>query len=131
MTFRETIKNLRIERGYSQTTLANLLNISRSTESDWETGRSEPSLQDLLNVSELFDISIDYLIGNTDEWGNAKESRALQKAPAITEGERELLDLYNAVSSERKREAIVWLKTMKELDRKAAKTIPQKPPKLG
>lgn len=60
------IKQLRIEKGISQQGLADLLNIAQQTISSYEKGTREPDSELLKTLSEYFNVSIDYLLGNTD-----------------------------------------------------------------
>ena len=62
MTFAENLRNLRIMKGISQKGLAEILNISLKTISHWETGYCEPSISQLIALSELFDVTVDDLI---------------------------------------------------------------------
>ena len=43
-------------------TLAQLLNVSRSTVSSWEVGRNYPDLETIISISDLFGISLDNLL---------------------------------------------------------------------
>ena len=63
MTFSENLKSLRIANGLNQQTLAKNLNISLKTVSHWETGYSQPSIAQLIQLADFFDISIDELVG--------------------------------------------------------------------
>ena len=56
---------LRKERGLSQFELARQLNIDQTTVSKWEKGKALPYSRMLLRLSKLFDVSIDYLLGNS------------------------------------------------------------------
>lgn len=62
MGIEEKIKKLRLAQGYSQQELADLLNISHGTVGHWENGRREPSNQALMQLSHIFNVSIDYLL---------------------------------------------------------------------
>ena len=42
--FAQTIKNARLKKGYTQSQLAELLNVSNKTISKWETGRGYPDI---------------------------------------------------------------------------------------
>lgn len=66
MDFGKKIKNLRQERGYTQEELGKLLNVSRSTISSWEIGRTFPDIEMIFQISRILDISIDFLL-NDDE----------------------------------------------------------------
>lgn len=56
------IKELRIENTFTQETLAEHLQVSRSTISSWETGRSYPDLQMVVDICDLFKVSLDDLL---------------------------------------------------------------------
>ena len=62
-TFSTRIKELRKENGYTQRALAEMLELTNSTVCDWETGRSEPDLETLKRLAQLFSVSTDYLLG--------------------------------------------------------------------
>lgn len=62
MTFKNRIKQLRVERGLTQDDLAKILNYGRTAISNYESGRSEPSYTDLKKIADFFNVSIDYLL---------------------------------------------------------------------
>lgn len=64
--FSKRLKVLRKEKGYTQAELAKCINSSLSKIAMWETEKRDPVKEDLLVLSELFDVSIDYLLGKTD-----------------------------------------------------------------
>lgn len=64
MVFHERLMQLRRERGWSQEQLAEQLGVTRQTVSKWELGSTTPEMQKLMDMSELFGISIDALVGN-------------------------------------------------------------------
>lgn len=59
----EKIKFLREEKGFTQTELAKKLGITRSSVNAWELGISVPSTQYIVELSTLFSVSTDYLLG--------------------------------------------------------------------
>lgn len=59
----ENLKQFRCELKLTQQQLANMLNISLKTLSHWETGYSEPSLDQLIALSDYFKVSTDELLG--------------------------------------------------------------------
>ncbi len=65
--FMESIKNLRLQYGYTQRYIAERLNIKQNTYSQYETGAREISIDILIALARLYDTSIDYLVGLTDE----------------------------------------------------------------
>lgn len=60
--FSENLKRLRIENKISQALLAEKLHTSVKTISHWETGYSEPSLKQLLELAHFFNLSTDDLL---------------------------------------------------------------------
>ena len=59
----ERIKNLREQKGLTQTQLAKQLGITRSSVNAWEMGISIPSTQYIVELSQIFKVSTDYLLG--------------------------------------------------------------------
>ncbi|WP_161625882.1 helix-turn-helix domain-containing protein [Pontibacillus marinus] len=59
----ENITYFRQKYDWSQTQLAEKLNISRSTVSKYESGRQIPDLNTLKRISEVFDTTLDQLVG--------------------------------------------------------------------
>ncbi len=62
MKLHEKIYMLRTEKNLSQGDLAEILDVSRQSVSKWETGASVPDLDKLIKMSDLFGVSIDYLV---------------------------------------------------------------------
>ncbi|MBQ8528490.1 MAG: helix-turn-helix domain-containing protein [Clostridia bacterium] len=56
------IRELRLEHGLTQKELSLLINKSESTVRMWELGKSEPDIQTIRMLSEIFSISTDYII---------------------------------------------------------------------
>ena len=57
------IKHLRKEKNISQSELARILHITRSSVNAWEMGISVPSTQYIIELANIFSISTDYLLG--------------------------------------------------------------------
>lgn len=56
------IKKLRAENNLTQEQLAEKLKVSRSTISSWETGRSYPDLEMVIEICDCFNVSLDFLL---------------------------------------------------------------------
>ena len=63
MDFKDRLKELREETGTTQQTLAKFLNMSKMAVSHWESGHSEPSIAQLIILSDYFNVTVDYLVG--------------------------------------------------------------------
>lgn len=63
MNFAEHLTVLRKQRGWSQEDLGNRIGVTRQTVSKWEMGQSTPELEKLVELSRIFEMSIDRLVG--------------------------------------------------------------------
>lgn len=97
---------LRTEKEYSQREIAKLLNISQGTYNNWENGRTQPSIEQLIELSKLFSVSVDYLIGNTDEYGT------VQITETITSEDRALLKAFHELKKEAKAGLLEFLEKL-------------------
>ena len=62
MEFNEKLQGLRKEKGLTQEELAELLYVSRTAVSKWESGRGYPNIESLKDISKFFSVSIDDLL---------------------------------------------------------------------
>ncbi len=62
MAFKDSLKKLRIRNDLNQIELADKLNVKQYVVSSWEIGRSEPSISQLIELSNILNVPIDYLL---------------------------------------------------------------------
>lgn len=67
MTFGDKLQYLRKTKGISQEELASQLNISRQAISKWENNSSIPDVENIVKLSNIFEVSTDYLLKSEDE----------------------------------------------------------------
>lgn len=67
MSLPEKLLFLRKQNGLTQLELAEKLNVSRQAISRWEVGTAAPSTDNLKELSNLYDVSVDYLLGDNSE----------------------------------------------------------------
>ncbi len=60
---------LRAERGLSQREMAKICNVSQGTYNNWENAKTQPSIGQLITLAKYFGVSVDFLIGNSDDFG--------------------------------------------------------------
>ena len=60
------LKELRTEKNLSQKELAELLNVSQRSISNWENGEREPNFEMLVAIAQFFEVTTDYLLGISD-----------------------------------------------------------------
>ena len=58
----ENIKKTRNKIGITQEQLAEKINVTRQAVSNWENGKTEPDIETLTKIAQIFDISIDELV---------------------------------------------------------------------
>lgn len=64
--FADRLKSLRAEQGIKQSDLAGIVGIRNTAISMMESGERGPSAEVLCALAEFFDVSLDYLVGRTD-----------------------------------------------------------------
>ena len=66
MTF-ERIKNLREDRDLKQETLAEMLGVRQTTYSKYELGKINVPIEMLIKIADFYGVTLDYLVGRSDE----------------------------------------------------------------
>lgn len=85
--FMKRLYELRTEKGLSQRGMAANFNVSQGTYNNWEKGRTQPSVEQLVALANFFGVSVDYLVSNDEVRNDIKDS--------LTEEQRKL---FRAVS---------------------------------
>lgn len=62
MNMADRIQYLRKTKGLSQEELANKVGVSRQAVSKWESGQSTPDIEKIIIMSELFEVTTDYIL---------------------------------------------------------------------
>lgn len=83
MTFAKRLKDLRTEKGFDQSSICEALNIEQSTLSNYENGRRTPKPETLVKMAALFNVSVDYLLGNEEQ---TKEVNAIPVLGTVQAG---------------------------------------------
>lgn len=90
------IKELRTSKGYNQIQLAQILEVSQTSVSNWESGKYLPETDKLLKMSEIFDASVDYILGKSKYY----YPEDFGKDSVITTEERQILEAYRKLTPE-------------------------------
>lgn len=91
--FPERLKELRKSRNISQQKLGAYLNYGYTAIANYESGRNEPSFDTLMKIAVFFDVTVDYLIGLSDE-------PMIMNSLSISEVQ--LLEIYRNLNDENK-----------------------------
>lgn len=97
------IKELREAKKMTQVRLSIELNVSQETVSAYEKGKYYPSYQSLLKLSEIFNTSVDYIMGLSDK-------RTIQKSAG--ELQDQLLALFGELSEVNREKALAYMQGM-------------------
>lgn len=99
MNFGERLINVRKKHGYTRESLANALGISKYTLRNYELGATEPGHTFLKQISDFFHVSIDYLMGLTNEQEilesfelNTSEKNIIKKYRDLDDHGKEMVD---------------------------------------
>ena len=96
MTIGQRISDLRKERGYSQEYVAERLDVSRQAVSKWECDASAPDTYNLIALSELFGVSVEYIaVGKKESTAEAAPPPQAEKPVTVMNHYRQSLGLSN------------------------------------
>lgn len=91
------LKELRKKNGYDQKYVALTLGIRAPSVSDWETGKSYPTVENLIKLADLYNVTVDELLGRA----TSAEIIAMQAA-GVSLDEKHILLLYRTLSDQGK-----------------------------
>lgn len=118
---KDILKELRIDRNLTQKQLSEMLDLSKNTVCEYEKGRAEPSIETLLKLSAIFGVSVDYLLGREDDFGNitvtpspSSDSSASSSNVSLTPEEREILETYRNLPSHRRKTFMLFVESCNE-----------------
>lgn len=64
--FNKRLRAIRMQKGLTQQKMANYLNIELRSYQKYEQGKRSPSLNNLVTIADIFDVSLDYLLCRDD-----------------------------------------------------------------
>ena len=105
--FSDVLKSLRKKSGYSQTELGEMLNLSKSAISMYEIGDRMPDHDMMKRISELFNVSMDYLY--------EKETPA---EPSLSDLKLAILDVIDQIPEEQQRNFLEMAKLYRDSHKK-------------
>ncbi len=130
------LRKYRIENGYSQNHIANILGIERSTYTYYEVGKTTPVVFDLMRLADLYGTSLDDLLGfhadssdplafgepRTPEKNVShrkdKERYLLESVQDLSSEERQLLAYYRSATSSERKEMLESLRNSRRKDQR-------------
>ncbi len=91
------LKELREEKKITQKEVAEAIGGTQSNLAKWEKEKIQPAADMIIKLADFFGVSADYLLGRTDDFGNA-----VAPLPALSEDENGLLALYRGMTRAQK-----------------------------
>ena len=108
----KNLKKLRQEKGISQQVLADFILVSQQSVNKYENHKVEPDIDTIVKIADYFEVSVDYLIGNTDIRYPA--DKLIQDKNTITE--IEMMTLFKSLSKDEQQRAIGIIQAIKHYD---------------
>ena len=103
MEFSQIVKQLRLERGWSQQEVAERVGLNKMTISQYENGKRKPSFEMIEALAEVFHVDLNYLLGFTDKIekpaGDGTDPVA-NKYLAVTLAEIDLIEAFRHAGPE-------------------------------
>lgn len=100
------LRMIRKDKSLTQQYIATQTNHTIACISSWETGKTEPCIEDLIQLASVLDVSVDYLIGHTDEFG------AVNYYENLTLTQREIIKLSKNLSLDRQYQVLGFIKAL-------------------
>lgn len=110
--FKDLLKNLLLEHGLSQRDLARGADIPPATISGWLNYGKLPDYNAIKKIAAFFDVSPDYILEITDEWGNNQQPI---KSPVLSDDKKKLIELYDQLTPERQKDLLTFAKTFAQM----------------
>lgn len=86
-SFYDRLTALRQDKRISQNELAKKTGLTRQAISLYETGKREPNLAVINRLADFFNVSVDYLLGRTDDPHNAEKKVIKEKTADLNDDE--------------------------------------------
>jgi len=102
MSFNYRLKQLRISNNLTQGNLADILGIKATTIANYESNRNEPSFNKLIRLADYFDVSCDYLLGQTEDCRTCSMK-------TMHRDHIELLEMFNKLNSSSLEELKIYM----------------------
>lgn len=107
------IRELREERGMNQEALAGLVGVSQQKIGKVERNTESLGIDLLIEISDYFEVTTDYLLCLSDEKRGSAQERHLQKK---MDSYQKLIHLYESLNAENKKMVLSLMKAMKKIE---------------
>ena len=115
-TMQERIRELRKSSGLTQQELGAVLGVAKNTVSQYETGRNTPNDDIKIAMANYFNVSMDYLMGKTDQSGFDSKTPSVF-ASQITADGITAIHTYSALSPANKKRVEDYIQMLSEWEK--------------
>lgn len=105
------LKELRKLHNFRQKDIANKLNVSITGYASWEQGLAEPNIETLKKLSNIYQVSVDYIIDNEDD-----EGRIIVQELELPSDEKKLLSDYRNLPTDLKAIGREYFKSLNNIN---------------
>lgn len=102
------LRELRLAKGLTQKEVATAINVSPQSYGYYENWVNKPDPETLIKLADLFECSIDYLLGRENDFGVSIKNYNL------TSSQSELLSTFNLLSSDDQNKVLGYIKALEE-----------------
>lgn len=114
----ERLKEMRSKRKLTKTFMGSLLGITRQAYSKYEEGEAEPDIATITKIASFFEVSTDYLLGNTDQKEIIKQDEEDELEKLLSDPDVEMWAKEWSESTEENRKiALDLLKQLNEVEK--------------
>lgn len=115
-SFGKNLRYLRFQQSMSQQDIANEFNVSISTISIWERGINFPEVAKLIEISEYFGVTTDYLLGLSD-YKVSEINLSSTNFQELNENEKLLLDKFKEITPDHQDNILTIIKSFAYQDK--------------
>lgn len=118
------LKQARKHAKLTQNEVSLKTSINRATLANWEVGRTEPDTNTLSRLADLYNVSLDYLFGKTNElysYENTNNNNKQQITDMLKNDDQELLEFWNTLKE--REDLFLLFKQVRGLDKDDIKRV--------
>ena len=106
------LKDLRKKRALTQIQLAKALHVATGTIGNWEVDARDPDFPMLLKIADFFNVSVDYLLGREDYFGNYYRRDLMQSD--LSDNEQVLVESFRSLLPEMQEVVLNMIKDLRK-----------------
>lgn len=103
----QKLRETRTDKGLNQKEVAQRINLTQQTYSDYETGRTNPDIETLIKIADILEVSTDYLLGRSDDFGNITIKE--KSSSVLTTEEQKLLNDFRSLPKPERAQATEYV----------------------